>query len=79
MRAPDGPGGIHLRFSILPLCRRDRVLRKSGFSYAVHQGELIELVARVIAVGRTAMAVEVEMFAERLLSGERALCAGRAR
>jgi len=30
--------------------------------------------ARVIAVGRTSMTVELEMFAERLLSGERALC-----
>jgi acyl-CoA hydrolase len=47
---------------------------KVDFRTPVHQGELIELVARVIAVGRTSMTVEVEMFAERLLSGERALC-----
>ncbi len=44
------------------------------FHTPVHQGQLVELVARVIAVGRTSMTVQVELFAEQLLSGKRQLC-----
>jgi uncharacterized protein (TIGR00369 family) len=44
------------------------------FHTPVHQGQLIELVARVVAVGRTSMTVEVQLFSERLLSGKRQLC-----
>ena len=44
------------------------------FHTSVRQGELVELVARVIAVGKTSMKVEVELFAEQLLSGRRQLC-----
>ncbi len=43
-------------------------------SRPVQQGELVEVVARVASVGRSSMDVEVEMFAENLLSGERRLC-----
>jgi len=45
------------------------------FKNAVHHGNLIELTARVVATGRTSMTVEVELFAEDLLSAERKLCA----
>jgi uncharacterized protein (TIGR00369 family) len=44
------------------------------FHIPVHQGQLVELVARVVGVGRTSMTVEVELFAEQLLSGKRQLC-----
>lgn len=44
------------------------------FHTPVHQGQLVELVARVIAVGKTSMKVEVKLFAEQLLSGRRQLC-----
>jgi acyl-CoA hydrolase len=45
------------------------------FKTAVHHGSLVELVASVIATGRTSMTVSVEVFAEDLLSGRRQLCA----
>ncbi len=45
------------------------------FKSAVHHGNLIELNAAVIATGRSSMTVEVTLFAEDLLSGERTLCA----
>lgn len=45
------------------------------FKNAVHHGNLVELTARVVATGRSSMTVEVELFAEDLLSGERRLCA----
>ena len=44
------------------------------FHVPVLQGQLVELVGRVVATGRTSMTVEVELFAEELLSGERQLC-----
>jgi len=45
------------------------------FKAAVHHGSLVELVAAVIATGRTSMTVSVDLFAEDLLSGRRQLCA----
>jgi acyl-CoA hydrolase len=45
------------------------------FKIAVHHGDLVELVARVVATGRSSMTVLVKLFAENLLSGERQLCA----
>jgi len=44
------------------------------FHTPVRQGQLVELVARVVAVGRISMTVGVELFAEELLSGRRQLC-----
>lgn len=44
------------------------------FHQPVKQGDMVELVARVIATGRSSVTVEVELFSEALLSGERALC-----
>ena len=40
----------------------------------VHHGEIAEMTAAVVEVGRTSVAVEVEMTAEVLLSGERRSC-----
>jgi len=58
-------------------CRLTVVTARServDFHTAVHQGQLVEFVARVIAVGTTSMTVEVSLFAEELLSGRRRLC-----
>ena len=44
------------------------------FTLPIRQGQLVETVARVVAVGRTSMRVEVELVAEDLLSGERETC-----
>jgi uncharacterized protein (TIGR00369 family) len=46
---------------------------RCDFHVPVRQGQLIELNARVIATGRTSMTVEVELFSEELLTGERKL------
>src|SRR6478752_4467610 len=46
---------------------------KIDFHVPVRQGQLVELVARVVATGRTSMTVEVEMFSEDLLSSARQL------
>ncbi|WP_228557203.1 acyl-CoA thioesterase [Myxococcus sp. AB025B] len=44
------------------------------FHMPVQQGQLVELVSRVTATGRTSVTVDVEMFAEDLLTGARELC-----
>ncbi|MFB1480398.1 acyl-CoA thioesterase [Corallococcus sp. RDP092CA] len=44
------------------------------FHTPVRQGQLVELVGRVVATGRTSLTVDVELFAEDLLSGARQLC-----
>ena len=44
------------------------------FSQPIHKGELVEVVARIIAVGRSSMSVDVELVNENLLTGERKLC-----
>lgn len=44
------------------------------FRAPVRQGQLVELVGRVVATGRTSMTVQVDLYAEDLLSGERWLC-----
>ena len=59
----------HCRSTVVTACS-ERV----DFHTPVHQGQLVELVARVIAVGKTSMTVEVKLFAEQLLSGKRQLC-----
>jgi acyl-CoA hydrolase len=40
----------------------------------VHIGEIVEVLAEVVATGRTSMTIEVTMVAEVLLTGERRLC-----
>ncbi len=46
---------------------------KCDFHVPVRQGQLIELVACVIATGKTSITVEVELHAEDLLTGDRQL------
>lgn len=47
---------------------------KVEFLAPVKVGNLIELIGRISRVGRTSITVDIEMFAEDLLSGERHLC-----
>lgn len=46
---------------------------KCDFHVPVREGQLVELLARVIATGRTSMTVEVDLVSEDLLSGDRQL------
>ena len=43
------------------------------FRVPVRQGQLVELRARVVGTGKTSLNIEVELFAEDLLSGDRQL------
>ncbi len=45
-----------------------------SFRIPVRTGQLVELVASVVGVGRCSMRVDVEMTAEDLLSGDRQIC-----
>lgn len=47
---------------------------KVEFRASVKVGNLIELVGRIGHVGRTSLTVEIDMYAEDLLSGDRNLC-----
>jgi uncharacterized protein (TIGR00369 family) len=56
--------------------RRTVVTRSServDFHVPVRQGQLVELLARVVSTGRTSITVEVELYSEDLLTGERQL------
>lgn len=44
------------------------------FNQPIHKGDLVEVVARVVGVGRSSMDVDVELVNENLLTGERKLC-----
>ena len=44
------------------------------FHVPVRQGQLSEVVGRVTGTGRTSLTVEVELWAEDLLTGRRELC-----
>ncbi len=57
-------------------CRSTVVTASSercDFHAPVRQGQIAELVATVVATGRTSMTVEVELVGEDLLTGERQL------
>jgi acyl-CoA hydrolase len=47
---------------------------RTDFRAPVHQGNLAEVVGRLVARGRTSLIVETELFSENLLTGERQLC-----
>jgi acyl-CoA hydrolase len=47
---------------------------KVEFLCPVKQGELVELVASVVELGRTSLRIRIEMHREDLLSGDRGLC-----
>ena len=58
-------------------CRKTVVTastEKIDFKNPIREGELVDLSGRVIKVGTTSMTVEVEMYSEVLLTGERKLC-----
>ncbi len=58
-------------------CRENMVTASServDFRVPVHAGELVELVGRVAETGKSSVTVEVELYAEELLTGERRLC-----
>ncbi|MBD9370459.1 acyl-CoA thioesterase [Xanthomonas sp. XNM01] len=44
------------------------------FNLPIHKGDLVEVIARVVKVGRSSMHVDVDVITEDLLSGERKLC-----
>ncbi len=46
---------------------------KCNFHVPVRQGQLVELVARIVATGRTSITVDVELHSEDLLTGDRQL------
>jgi uncharacterized protein (TIGR00369 family) len=46
---------------------------KCDFHVPVRQGQLVELLARVVATGRTSITVEVDLYSEDLLTGDRQL------
>lgn len=49
-------------------------IEHTDFVTPVYEGELVEVSAHVVKTGRTSLVVEVELWAEALLSGERRLC-----
>ncbi len=68
---------------IAALCNTRRTLvtarsEQVDFKLPIKQGQLVEIVARVVEVGRTSIQVEVEveieLIAEDLRSGDRELC-----
>ena len=46
---------------------------KTDFHVPVEQGQLAELIARIVDAGRTSVTVEVDLYAEDLLTGDRRL------
>ncbi|WP_024868454.1 acyl-CoA thioesterase [Pseudoxanthomonas suwonensis] len=44
------------------------------FNQPIHKGDLVEVIATIVRVGRSSMNVDVEVVTENLLSGERKLC-----
>ena len=47
---------------------------KIEFKSPVRVGDLIELVGRIVRVGRTSLTVDIDMYSENLRTGERHLC-----
>ena len=48
--------------------------QKIDFAASGRKGEMVDAIGRVVRVGNSSLDVEVELFAEALLSGERRLC-----
>lgn len=46
---------------------------KCDFHVPVRQGQLVELIARVVSTGKTSIVAEVDLYAEDLLTGDRHL------
>jgi acyl-CoA hydrolase len=49
-------------------------LDRTTFHEPIRQGDLAEVLGRVVTRGRTSLTVETELFSENLLTGERRLC-----
>jgi acyl-CoA hydrolase len=49
-------------------------LDRTSFNEPIRQGDLAEVLARVVGRGNTSLTVETELFSENLLTGERRLC-----
>ena len=47
---------------------------RTDFKHPVGQGEVAEVLARVVARGRSSITVETQLFSENLITGERILC-----
>ncbi|MEE8311670.1 MAG: acyl-CoA thioesterase [Candidatus Binatia bacterium] len=47
---------------------------KVEFRHPVNEGDLVELVGKVVRAGRTSVTVDIDMYSENLLSGARELC-----
>lgn len=45
------------------------------FKAPVKNGQLVEVIGKIVKTGRTSVTVSVDMYAENLLTGERQLCA----
>ena len=50
-----------------------RSSERVDFHVPVRQGQLVELLARVVSTGRTSITVEVKLYSEDILTGERKL------
>jgi acyl-CoA hydrolase len=59
------------RYARLPVVTAST--EKIDFHVPVRQGQLVELVSRVVSTGRTSIAVDVDLYAEDLLTGDRQL------
>jgi acyl-CoA hydrolase len=49
-------------------------LDRTSFHEPIRQGDLAEVLGRVVQRGHTSLTVETELFSENLLTGERRLC-----
>jgi len=58
----------YARRSVVTACSE-----RIDFHVPVREGQLIELIARIVSTGRTSVTVEVVLYAEDLLTGERRL------
>ena len=68
----DVVGGI----ASMRACRKQTVtasIDRIDFKEPIRAGEFVETIARVVRIGRTSMTVEVELWAEVPLTGERRL------
>ena len=59
------------RFARLPLVTA--CIEKIDFHAPVKQGQIVDLVSRIVGTGRTSITVEVELYGEDILSGARSL------
>ena len=59
------------RYARLPVVTRST--EKIDFHVPVRQGQLVELVSRIVRTGRTSITVDVDLYSEDLLTGDRQL------